>query len=50
TSNLCINPEKYHFYTNEMQLLEHVVGVDRIKPDLQKVDKLNNLSPPKTIT
>ncbi|CAG8744292.1 13972_t:CDS:1, partial [Dentiscutata heterogama] len=49
-ANLRINPEKYHFCTNEMQFLGHIVGIDGIKPDPQKVDKLNNLPPPKTIT
>ncbi|CAG8727730.1 2030_t:CDS:1, partial [Dentiscutata heterogama] len=45
-----INPKKCHFCTNEMQFLEHIVGVDRIKLDSQKVDKLNNLPSSKTIT
>ena len=33
-----------------MQFLGHIVGINRIKPDPQKVDKLKNLPPPKTLT
>ena len=49
-ANLRINPEKYHFCTNKMQFLGHIVGIDRIKPDLQKVEKLEKLPSPKNIT
>ncbi|CAG8797435.1 10557_t:CDS:2, partial [Gigaspora rosea] len=35
-ANLIINPEKCHFCTNEMQFLGHIVGIEEIKPDLQK--------------
>jgi hypothetical protein len=49
-ANLRINPEKCHFGTNQMQFLGHVIGCDGIKPDPQKVDKLNNLIPPRNIT
>ncbi|CAG8502165.1 17393_t:CDS:1, partial [Dentiscutata heterogama] len=49
-ANHQINPKKYHFSINKIQFLEYVVGVDRIKPDFQKIDKLNNLPLLKTIT
>ncbi|CAG8528694.1 18066_t:CDS:2, partial [Gigaspora rosea] len=34
----------------EMQFLGHIVGIEGIKPDPQKVDKLDKLPPPKNIT
>ncbi|CAG8857104.1 39323_t:CDS:1, partial [Gigaspora margarita] len=49
-ANLRINPEKYHFCTNEMQFLGHIVGIEEIKPDPQKVNKLDKLSLPKNIS
>ena len=49
-ANLRINPEKCHFCTNEMQFLGHIVGIDGIKPDPQKVEKLEKLPSPKNIT
>ena len=49
-ANLQINPEKCHFCTNEMQFLGHIVGIDGIKPNPQKVEKLEKLPSPKNIT
>ncbi|CAG8466715.1 10092_t:CDS:1 [Racocetra fulgida] len=49
-TNLRINPEKCHFCTNEMQFSEHIVNINRIKPNPQKVEKLEKLPSPKTIT
>ena len=33
-----------------MQFLGHIVGINEIKPDLQKVEKLEKLPSPKNIT
>ncbi|CAG8646799.1 14046_t:CDS:1, partial [Racocetra fulgida] len=49
-ANLRINSEKYHFCTNKIQFLRYIVGINRIKPDPQKVEKFEKLPPPKTIT
>ncbi|CAG8769836.1 18252_t:CDS:2, partial [Racocetra persica] len=48
-TNLRINPKKNHFCTNEIQFLGHIVGINSLKPDPQKVDKLEKLPPPKNL-
>src|SRR5207248_8055549 len=41
-AKLKINPDKCHFGAQEIQFLEHVIGIDGIKPDPAKVEKVKN--------
>ena len=43
-ANLKINPEKCHFYTKEIQFLEHVINEKGVKPDPAKIEKIVNMS------
>src|ERR1051325_5275325 len=45
-----INPDKCHFATQELQFLGHIVGIDGVKPDPEKIDKVKNYPTPKSIS
>ena len=44
---LKINPDKCHFASREVQFLGHVVGIDGIKPDPEKVIKIKDYPEPR---
>ena len=45
-----INPDKCHFGAQEIQFLGHVIGIDGIKPDPAKVEKVKNFPQPENTT
>ena len=45
-----INPDKCHFGAQEIQFLGHVIGIDGIKPDPTKVEKVKNFPQPENTT
>ena len=45
-----INPDKCHFGTQELQFLGHIVGINGVKPDPEKIDKVKNYPTPKSIS
>src|SRR2546430_3387091 len=49
-AKLKINPDKCHFGAQEIQFLGHVIGIDGIKPDPAKVEKVKNFSQPENTT
>jgi len=49
-AKLKINPDKCHFGAQEIQFLGHVIGVDGIKPDPTKVEKVKNFPQPNNTT
>ena len=49
-AGLMINPDKCHFGTQELQFLGHIVGINGVKPDPEKIDKVKNYPTPKSIS
>jgi len=49
-AKLKINPDKCHFGAQEIQFLGHVIGIDGIKPDPAKVEKVKNFPQPRNTT
>ena len=49
-AGLMINPNKCHFGTQELQFLGHIVGINGVKPDPEKIDKVKNYPTPKSIS
>src|SRR6266487_3209359 len=47
--NLRLKAEKCHFGASELQFLGHVVGKDGVKPDPEKVEKIENYTIPRNI-
>ena len=41
-AGLKINPDKCHFGTQELQFLGYIVGINGIKPDESKIEKVKN--------
>src|SRR2546423_15468388 len=49
-AKLKINPDKCHFGAQEIQFLGHVIGINGIKPDSAKVEKVKNFPQPRNTT
>src|SRR2546421_4345839 len=49
-AKLKINPDKCHFGTQEIQFLGYVIGMNGIKPDPAKVEKVKNFPQLKNTT
>src|SRR5436853_7941580 len=49
-AKLKINPDKCHFGVQEIQFLEHVIRIDGIKPDPDKVEKVKSFTQPGNTT
>jgi hypothetical protein len=45
-----INPDKCHFATKELQFLGHIVGVNGVKPDPEKIIKVKEYPKPKNVS
>ncbi|HVH95668.1 MAG TPA: reverse transcriptase family protein, partial [Bacillus sp. (in: firmicutes)] len=48
SAGLKINPDKCHFAAKEVQFLGHIVGIEGIKPDPDKVIKIQEYPEPRT--
>ena len=45
-ANLRINPDKCEFFKDKLKYLGHVVGVEGVQTDPDKVSAIKNLNPP----
>src|SRR4051794_30351580 len=48
SAGLMINPDKCHFVAKEVQFLGHIVGIEGIKPDPDKIIKIQEYPEPRT--
>ena len=49
-ANLVLNPTKCHFGRTKLPLLGHIISRQGLQVDPEKVQKLVDMRPPKTVT